>query len=286
MKFVRMVTATLLLMTFAPTAEARRGTIFIYGDNMSFVEDIGGVGNEGLSLCILSDDVWLLYFANIWRSNMSYVAAENKCDDSPYFPISEEEFYAAQDAGLISMNYDYVPRMTLGRFFAGFWGIFAFIGFCFGIFFLLLIPSGGAVRKDIRIVRALTGMTREGRLIVQVMAGAAKAGGSSNQYPLAQAKILEIANKMSVKPIAADAIGVAFENSRTAEGEHLKTLIKLMKPETRELAMRGVLHVLASDGRLDQQELDYVGRLAGSMGYSQEVFDKIYQDFVSEFNKA
>ncbi len=271
--FMMALLATTCLVAFPDPAEARRGGS--EHQELLFVADTKIV-EQGVpySLCILVNER-SAFGINLFRSVETYALAENKCDTKSYYPMSVEDIAEAKEAGMIDNVIPNEPRLSTSNLIMGHIGWLLVAG-------VLAFAAYGALkaRKRRQERQGMMGEASPAAVaILDAMCHAAKTDGHIDASEVAA--IADAAERMTGESF--DPAEVA-KMAELAEGKptdkDFKRLVKGRTAPEFEVMMRGVLMVVAADGRLADSEQQFVGKLAKAMRMSGEQVQNILRDVV------
>lgn len=251
----------IVLTSMATQADARRGGGYGTAEQLIFVSPTEFEDETGpLALCHYVKTHSII-FVNVWRSLNGYALASNNCESEQYYEFSAAELESAQGTGMIPSDVSLQPKLSMKSLAEGFWGfgllaaVLAFAGFK-----LLAVQK----RRSQRMAM-MSNATPAAQSILDAMCHAAKADGYI--APSEVAMIKQAAEEMTGTTFAMEDVKrMADLAEETLDLKGHKRLINgRTKPEQLDM-MRGVLMVVAADGKLDGKEQVFVGGLAQAMG--------------------
>ena len=265
----------IFLTSMATQAEARRAG-YSTAQELLFVAQTEFEDETGtLALCQLVETQSAI-FVNFWRSVESYALASDGCNTESYYEFTAAELKTAQAAGMIASDVPLEPKLSMQSLAGGFWG--------FGLLALVLIGLGLKVlqvqrRKGQRLA-IMGNATPAAQSILDAMCHAAKADGYI--APSEVAMIKSAAEEMTGENFALEDVKrMATLAEETLDLNGHKRLIKgRSKPEQLDM-MRGVLMVVAADGKLDGKEKTFVGGLAQAMNMDAATVQALLAEVVS-----
>ncbi|MDC0658413.1 DUF533 domain-containing protein [Leisingera sp. SS27] len=267
-KFTTAALAGLLLVSLSGEAEARRSG-GSSSQNLLFVDSTKiEIDGAPYALCHLVKDDAIL-FINYLRRLEGYALAANKCNSDQYIALTAEALAGAKAAGEISQSVPDEPELSAGAMIEGHWG-WALVVLALGLFGVRAKKS-----RDRRNQRqAMMGSASPAAAaILDAMCHAAKADGHVADAEVAG--IAAAAREMTGESFAPEMVRQMAELAEAAPKEgDFKRLVKGRTEAEKEVMMRGVLFVAASDGTLDGKEQKFVGMLAKAMKMRKE---KIHQ---------
>ena len=257
--FMTAALAGLLFLSLSDDAEARRSGSSS-SQNLLFV-DSTRIEIEGTpyALCHLVKDDAVL-FINFLRRLEGYALAAGNCGSDQYIPLTTETLSDAKASGQISQSVPDEPKLSAGAMIEGHWG-WGLVAAALGLFGIRAKKSHDR-RK--RRQAMMGGASPAAVAILDAMCHAAKADGH-----VADAEVAEItsaAREMTGESFAPELVRRMAELAEAAPKESdFKRLVKGRTAAEKEVMMRGVLIVVASDGTLDGKEQKFVGMLAKAM---------------------
>ncbi len=273
--------AIFVLTSMATTAEARRGGGYSTNQELLFVSPTEIENDLGpLSVCHLVKTRAII-FINVWRTLEGYALANNGCMTDAYFDLSAEELSAAQLAGAISKDVPATPKLSMAQVMNGSWGlglIAALVGFA--IFKAFKIRA----RRNERM-SFVSGASPVAQAIIDAMCHAAKADGHIAPSEIAQIK--QAAEEMTGETFTNDTVAhMASIAEAKLDQSGFKRLVKSRSPAENMDIMRGVLMVVAADGRLDGKEKVFVGGLAQAMKMSGQQVAILLAEVTGQLNSV
>jgi len=271
--FTGLITAA-LLTSMATQAEARHGGYstteqLVYVSPTEFEDDDGP-----LALCHFVE-TYSVIFINFWRSTQGYALAGNNCNTDSYYDLSAVELKTAQTSGMISADIPSEPKLSIKSLAEGFWGL--------GALALLLLFAGLKImqvqKRKAQRMALMRGATPGAQAILDAMCHAAKADGYV--APSEVEMIKRAAEQMTGESLALE--DVKRMASLAEESLDLKGHKRLIKGRTKHEQldmMRGVLLVVAADGRLDGKENKFVGGLAQAMNMDSQTVQALLAEVV------
>lgn len=265
--------ATTFLVALPEPAEARRGGS--EHQDLLFVAETKII-EEGVpySLCLLVNER-SAFGINLFRSVETYALAENKCDTTAYYPMSVEDIAEAKEAGMIDAAIPNEPKLSTSDLITGHIGWLLVAG-------VLAFAGYGALnaRKRRQERQGMMGEASPAAVaILDAMCHAAKADGHIDASEIAA--IADAAERMTGESFDP---GQVARMAELAEGKpsdkDFKRLVKGRTGPEFDVMMRGVLMVVAADGRLADSEQQFVGKLAKAMRMSGEQVQTILHDVV------
>lgn len=258
--FTGFITA-LLLTSLATQAEARRGGGYTIEQELIFVSPTTQRNQNGpLALCHLVKTTGLFFSFNLWRTLEGYALAENNCDTESYYALSAEDVKTAQALGQIPDTVPIEPKLSFDEIIKGFW-MWSIIGL---LVFGALFKGVQVSRRRKMRMKLLAGATPTQQAILDAMCHAAKSDGYV--APSEIETIKHAAEEITGMAFSLEAVkklaGLAEENLNK---HAFKRLFKGCSKLDQLVMMRGVLMVVAADGRLDGKENVFVGSLAKAM---------------------
>ncbi|WP_108814735.1 DUF533 domain-containing protein [Loktanella sp. Alg231-35] len=259
--FVSGLFMAIVLTSMATQADARRGGGYGTAEQLVFVSPTEFEDETGpLALCHFVETHSII-FVNVWRSLTGYALASNNCQSEQYYEFTATELESAQAAGMIPADVPLQPKLSMKSLAEGFWGFGLLIAvLAFAGFKLLAVQK----RRGQRIA-IMADATPAAQAILDAMCHAAKADGYI--APSEVAMIKQAAEEMTGTIFAMEDVKrMADLAEETLDLKGHKRLINgRTKPEQLDM-MRGVLMVVAADGKLDGKEQVFVGGLARAMG--------------------
>jgi tellurite resistance protein len=256
-------------------AEARRGGSG-YTEKLEFVMMTTAPGQNGepLALCVLVRTQNVM-FIDLWRTQKGYALAENRCDVERFIPVDADLLaLLKRDAGVPS-EVPEEPQVKTGLAVPIWaWAVLAGIVTLIG-----LKLRRKAARKAERQI--LMGEASPAAIaILDAMCHAAKADG--NVSPSELVEIANAAQQMTGETIDPQRV---VEMAKLAEenltDQDYKRFVAGRSEEEKEVMMRGVLFVSVADGKLDNKEQHFVGKLAGVMKMPSERIHELLNEVVA-----
>lgn len=271
--FILTALSAAFLIGMADPAEARRGGG--KSQDMLFVAPTK-IERDGtsLALCHLVNDRSVL-FINVTRSIEGYVLAPDKCVGESYFPMSVQDMTAAKRAGLIDISIPSEPKLSTNAMVSGHWGLALIAG---ALGFLGLGAVNASKRRKQR--RSMMGNASPAAMaVLDAMCHAAKADGYVS--PSEVAEITDAAQKMTDEQFDPRQVQrMAQLAEANPSDKDFKRLVGGRTPAEKDVMMKGVLMVVAADGRLDGKEQQFVGKLAQAMMMSGQQVQQILAEVV------
>jgi uncharacterized membrane protein YebE (DUF533 family) len=250
-----------IVTSMATQADARRGGGYGTAEQLIFVSPTEFEDETGpLALCHYVKTHSII-FVNVWRSLNGYALASNNCDSEQYYEFNAAELKGAQDDGMVPSDVPLQPKLSIKSLAEGFWGL--------GLLAAILAFAGlkllAVQKRRSQRMAMMSQATPAAQSILDAMCHAAKADGYI--APSEVAMIKQAAEKMTGTTFAMDDVKRMADLAE--EALDLKGYKRLVngrtKPEQLDM-MRGVLMVVAADGKLDGKEQVFVGGLAQAMG--------------------
>ncbi|WP_162561624.1 tellurite resistance TerB family protein [Yoonia vestfoldensis] len=232
--------------------------------------------NGPLALCHLVETRSAIY-VNYWRAMQGYALAANNCDTDMYRPLDAADLKVMQDAGMISADIPSVPKMSVQSLVGGFWGL--------GVFGVLALLAGLKVlqtqkRRGQRL--AMMGNATPGaQAILDAMCHTAKADG---YIAPSEVEVIKFAaEEMTGKtfPLAHVKQMATLAKTDLVKNDYKQLIKGRSKMEQLDI-MRGVLMVVAADGRMEGKEKTFVGNLAQTMGMDGLTLQNLLADVVAD----
>ncbi len=245
------------LMSADPAEARRRGST---AQEMIFVSDTKvQIEGKSYALCQLVETK-SVFFVNLFRDLEGYVLAPNKCIAERYITITEKDLAEAKAQGAVPESVPAVAKLSTKDMIMGHWGwllVLAVIGFAGMGYF----KTRG--RRKAR-VELMQGANPTATAILDAMCHAAKADGII--APEEVAEIQKVASEMTGHNFETAAVAQMAELAEaTPSDKEFKRFAKGLTPAEKELMMKGVLMVVASDGQLEGKEQAFVGKLGGAL---------------------
>lgn len=269
--------AALFAGAVGPAQAARVSALTGYTEQMHFVADTGvRIGGQPFALCHMTKKFTAMFVIGFWRSSGDYVLARNACQAEEYYPLSAAKMAGYKANGLIAANVPDTPKMTGEQILSGFWGLAAV-----GAFLGYGAVSAARTRKRRSGRQAVLGhIAPEAKAVLEAMCRAAKIDGE-----IADEEVFEIVaagEAMTGQEIdPADVLRMAEMAEDNLRESDFKQMVKGQAPNTLEVMMRGVLHVVAADGTMEPQEKSFIGGLAKAMKMPGQKVQAILEEVVA-----
>ncbi|MBU2983561.1 TerB family tellurite resistance protein [Lentibacter algarum] len=259
----------------ANAAEARRRGSS--SQDLIFVSDTKvEIDGTKFALCHLVETN-SIFFVNLFRSLEGYVLAPNKCIAERYMSLSDADLAKAKASGAIPESVPATAKLAIKDKIMGHWGwllVLAVVAFA-GMGYL-------NTRKRRKAREALMGdATPTATAILDAMCHAAKVDGVI--APEEVTEIQNVAQQMTGQTFTTETVRqIADLADEDLSDSEFKRFAKGRNPEEKELMMKGVLMVVASDGQLDGKEQKFVGKLGGALAMSGEQINTMLAEIVQK----
>lgn len=272
--FFTAVLAAACLVSLPDPAEARRGGSEY--QELLFVADTKIV-EEGVpfSLCHLVNSR-SAFGISFFRGVETYALAENKCDTTAYYLMSPEDIAEAKALGMIDANVPNEPKLATSDMVMGHIGWLLVLG--------VLVYAGVTANNSRKRRQERQGMMGEASpaaiAVLDAMCHAAKADGHIDSSEVAA--IADAAERMTGEKFDPNQVAKMAKMAEDKPSDKdFKRLVKGRTAPEFDVMMRGVLMVVAADGRLADAEQQFVGELAQAMKMSGDQVQTILRDVVS-----
>lgn len=280
---MRLFLAAILTLTFHlsfVTQSQARGIPIVYGteDTLDLVEmtTIPGPDSKPMALCHYTSKSHAFYLG-FWRSSNGYTLSDDNCEGDTYYEISETDFKAAQNSGMISADLPAKARMNMAQIGSGFagLGIIALI-----VLFFAFKMIGGARRKSARKAE-MGDIPKAAGQILDAMCHAAISDGSVDDSEVTQ--IAEIAQQMTGETFGAERIRTIIDKaSKNPSDAEFKAFGAGMAPDQKELVLKAVFTIIAADGQITDSEHEFFIKTAQGLAVDADTVRRIVAEVQSE----
>ena len=279
MRYFTLPILILLMNVFSTdAAHARRGGVYGTAEKLHFIAEtkIPGSDQGMLSVCLMTKKYHIL-FMGIYQTSKGYVLADNKCDTNSFLSISAEELAEGKALGAIPQSVPDTPKMTLQQYITGylFWAV--------ALLVLIIILIKARKRKG-RLAERTSLMGDASPVAARILDAMCHAALSDGHIDDNEVKVIAgIAKRLTDTEFEQGTIRTMIEKAeKTATESDFKRLAGGLNAEHATLMMRAVLTVVASDGKLEDKEKNFVAGLAKALNISGDTIMSLMQEITAK----